>query len=427
MLRAATTGGVTIYPIDPTGLTPDHISLESLGSLTALAEATGGFALFNSNSFEETFERIVLENSVYYTLGFDSAYDREDGRYVRVEVAVGRPGLTVHARDGYMAPSRGERRAGRGLRTDDSAVARAIASPMATSGVALRAFAASYRGPARRALVDLVVDIGAATLDLIERAGRLTGELDLRYVVTADRDKSYPVSRHTTRLDLGRDERPGTLRVMSQFELPAGRYQIRVAAGTGRTAGSVIYDLEVPDFGNGPLAMSGVSVMTATPGGMPVFRTEPGTGAWELRRCRPPGCPPGMSLPQRPLREWRPGTGAHEIWRAAPPTTGRAFAPDETLVLFAEVYDNRRPSGNSPLPPIRVETALLDATGQTVRHISDVRPARTRGDAHAFNVRLPLHGLPPGLYTIRMETLVEPDAVAVVRRTVPVVVEAPAE
>ena len=47
---------------------------------------------------------MVRENSTYYILGFNSGYEKRDGRYVRLEVRVNRPGLTVKSRDGYVAP-----------------------------------------------------------------------------------------------------------------------------------------------------------------------------------------------------------------------------------------------------------------------------------------------------------------------------------
>ena len=61
------------------------------------------------------------------------------------------------------------------------------------------------------------------------------------------------------------------MRVVSEFELPHGRYQLRIAAGSPPRAGSVVYDLEVPDFGNG-LQMSGVSITTATAADVATFR-----------------------------------------------------------------------------------------------------------------------------------------------------------
>ena len=50
------------------------------------------------------------------------------------------------------------------------------------------------------------------------------------------------------------------VRLLNRIDLPPGRYQLRVAArDTGRRrVGSVIYDLEVPDFYKLPFSMSGL-------------------------------------------------------------------------------------------------------------------------------------------------------------------------
>ena len=108
-ITAATRNNVVIYPIDPRGLSEDgglaesetgpstdpdarlgasFARLEARQSLTALAAATGGFALSNSNSFENAFDRIVQENSTYYVLGFSSTNERRDGRYRKLDVRV---------------------------------------------------------------------------------------------------------------------------------------------------------------------------------------------------------------------------------------------------------------------------------------------------------------------------------------------------
>jgi VWFA-related protein len=147
---AATRGNVSIYPIDPRGLLAtgdDQLggrlggfdagcstsppTLAEISEFRAMAEATGGVALVNSNSFDQTFERIVRENSSYYVLGFTSSNERRDGRYRRVQVRVTRPGLQVrspHPRrlrraDGTDAPPIAQRHA------DARACGRRIARP----------------------------------------------------------------------------------------------------------------------------------------------------------------------------------------------------------------------------------------------------------------------------------------------------------
>lgn len=73
----------------------------SVDGLYNLAVRTGGFALINRNEFSRGFERIVEANSRYYVLGYASSYTRRDRVYRELDVKVKRPGLKVHARNGY--------------------------------------------------------------------------------------------------------------------------------------------------------------------------------------------------------------------------------------------------------------------------------------------------------------------------------------
>ena len=54
----------------------------------------------------------------------------------------------------------------------------------------------------------------------------------------------------------------GAMRVITQLKLPAGRYQIRASAGGAAAAGSVVYDLYVPDFMD-DFSLSGVALTSA--------------------------------------------------------------------------------------------------------------------------------------------------------------------
>jgi len=129
MLAAATRANVAIYAVDPRGLGaefeglaaiqsfPDDTTLGlgmssifnevrlSQDSMRVMGEETGGFAVVNRNDFADAFQRIVQDNSSYYVMGYYSTNDRRDGRFRKIEVRLaGKPGLTVRARKGYVAP-----------------------------------------------------------------------------------------------------------------------------------------------------------------------------------------------------------------------------------------------------------------------------------------------------------------------------------
>ena len=116
-LSFATRNNIAIYPIDPRGLTTgitgesedgstvaSQASLDDRIGLGGLAAVTGGFSLVGSNNYSQAFERLVRENSTYYLIGFNSGLDKRDGRYVRLEVRVKRPGLQVRSTEGYVQP-----------------------------------------------------------------------------------------------------------------------------------------------------------------------------------------------------------------------------------------------------------------------------------------------------------------------------------
>ena len=123
-ITAASRANVSIYSIDPRGLTnmgdtsmeinyvPENpnLRLDSAGlqdelrlsqdSLRVLAEQTGGLAFVNSNDLGGAFDRVVRDNSSYYMLGYYPTNERRDNRFRRIEVRMNKPGLQVRARKG---------------------------------------------------------------------------------------------------------------------------------------------------------------------------------------------------------------------------------------------------------------------------------------------------------------------------------------
>ena len=66
-----------------------------------LAIDTGGLTIFNHNNIGHALETIAADANVYYVLGYQPA--TYDGKYRRIDVRAKRPGLSVRARNGYLA------------------------------------------------------------------------------------------------------------------------------------------------------------------------------------------------------------------------------------------------------------------------------------------------------------------------------------
>jgi VWFA-related protein len=396
-IAAATRGNVSIYALDPRGLAnADADLIEVAGtvgdagsrsiqnelrlsqdSLRVLADSTGGFAAVNQNDLNGAFDRIVNENSSYYMLGFYSNNDRRNGRFRKLEVRVKRQGLRVRNRSGYYE-ARGRAPSQPKESTSPNALAPAIAdalgSPLPMAGVPIKVFAAPFKGTAPNAAVALVIEIDVRDLNFVEGNGTFNEQVEVAFTSTNNQGKVFPGERQTATLTLKPDTYERTkargLRVLSQANLPPGRYQVRVVAGNkSGKAGSVVYDLEVPDFTKAPLVMSGVALTAASAGQAPTIK------------------------PKDPLGDFLPG----------PPTAAREFERGDLLVLFAEFYENVR---NAPAHQLDFRAELRAEGGRVVQAVTDERSSTelqgTNG-GYGFQARLPLDSVEPGLYVIHVE------------------------
>jgi VWFA-related protein len=368
-MTAATRGNIAIYPIHPGGVGTS--GLDATMELRSIAAATGGFAVVNSNEFDAGFTRLVAENSVYYMLGFNSSQEKDDGLYVPVEVRVKRPGLRVHAREGYIAPFKGRDTVTRPDRR--GGVETALASPVPMPGVPIRASAAPFRGKGKTAAIAVALEMEAAALGLEEAAnGALRGPVEVRLVATDVSAKVLPQSRHVgtitipanSRADVERDG----LQVLTKTELKPGRYQLRVAVGSQQRGGSVLLDLDVPDFSRKELSMSGLV----------------------LRR---PDNPQGIFLPE--------GDPLQALGRRGP-TTARAFRTSDIVTAYAEIYAD---AGARP-HTIDVTSTLRSEAGDVIPVASATMSSeglKKTGNMLRVEPQLPLRDLQPGRYVFSLE------------------------
>jgi VWFA-related protein len=385
-ITAATRSNVTIYSIDPRGLSVDGglgesetaptiaTDIDHRMNMAALARVTGGFALTNTSGFDQAFARIVSENSSYYVLGYSSTNDRRDGRYRRLEVRVKRPGLQVRARGGYLAPMGRERLPVEPpARTPlNAAVTNAVRSPVATPGLPLRVFAAPYKSAQGEASIALALEMDGSAFNLVERNGLMVGGIEVSYLATDGQNKIHPGEFHIADLSLKPDAyerlRQNGLRVLSEMRLPRGRFQIRVAVGdrSGKS-GSVVYDVEVPDFERAPLTMSGVSLTSKALSDVTTMR------------------------PKDPLKGVLPG----------PITAAREFPRGDVVTLFTEVYENAAKATHA----IELTAELRAEGGRASGRVSEQRSStelQGKSGGYGFTPSLSLD-VAPGRYVIHVE------------------------
>jgi len=416
VIAAATRSNVSIYSIDPRGLTsladesinvsggfPDdpslNLSLQSFqdslrisqDSLRSLSEETGGFAAVNQNDFSSAFQRVVQDNSSYYVLGYYPKNERRDGRFRRIEVKVKPPGLEVRSRRGYTAP-RGKAPAQKAVPNDQTSapVRELLDSPLPLNGIKLRAVAMPFKGSPPNASVALVIEADGHSFNFAEKDGKLLNDFEVSTLAIDSNGKIRGGDRSLVNFALKPENRTRFaetgVRVGTRIALPPGRYQIRVAAresGSGHL-GSLTYDLDVPDLTDDPLTISGIAVASAS--GM---RTATAKADEELKAVLP-----------------------------APAVAAREFPRGDELAIFAEVYDNEVKTPHV----VDITTRVVSEDGRDVFKTSEERQStelqgKPGGYGHA--TRIQTKEFAPGVYLLTVEARSRQGKSEPVGRTIP--------
>ena len=264
-IAAATRSNVSIYTVDPRGLTAlgdDTIGSATFGadqgasnggsrsfdrpgisslmselrlsqdSLRTLSDETGGFAAINANDFTTAFERIVRDNSGYYVLAYYPPSDKRDGKFHKIEVRVTRPGLDRAARPGYVSP-RGIVRLPNRRTKGRRRTARGAEQPIQVSGLTMHVFAAPFKGTAPN--LGCLFGVELRGRDLSRRRGTGRAHVSRGRCRRQDSGKQDDVLRSTcARRHSPAFKPPASASSTGWFA--AGRYQMRLAARDPRRA-----------------------------------------------------------------------------------------------------------------------------------------------------------------------------------------------
>jgi VWFA-related protein len=403
LVAAATRANVNVYTVDPRGVTSgleDAIEIGSLptdgsigttdlmnelrleqDSLRVVAEETGGFAVLNQNDFRTGFSRILDDNSSYYVLGYYPTNDKRDGRFRNVDVKVLKPGLKVRARRGYAAPVPAKKKESPSKSSPEAkatpVLRDALESPIAISGLTISAFAAPFKGAGANDAIAMAIEVDGSGLNFTKRPdGLFADDLEIALFAADGDGKIKDGARDVISLSLKQQTydvvRQAAFRVIRRIQVPPGKYQLRIGAresGAGRL-GTVIYDLDAPDFTKGNVTMSGIALASASGSRIPTASPDPSVN--EFKDVLP-----------------------------APPSASRDFPRQDTLAVFAEVYDN---VGKTP-HRVEITASVLADDGKVVHTTSDQRKSEELQGAtggYGYTTRIPLANLAPGRYVLRL-------------------------
>lgn len=403
VIAAGTRANVNFYAVDPRGLTSgmeDSIEIQSFAddnsigpnnlqdelrlqhdSMRAISEQTGGFALLNSNDYRDGYARIQRENSNYYVLGYYPTNEKRDGKFRNISVKILKPGLSVRARSGYVAP-KGKTEAPKlaGGAATSPELRDALSSPIPISGLTLSAFAAPFKGAGQNDAIALAIEIDGSKLTFAQSPeGLFLNDLEVSlFASDSVSGKIKDGGRDVIGLKLRPQTRDllvnnGSFRIIRRLQVPPGRYQLRIGARekNGGLTGTVVTELDAPDFSKTPLSMSGIALTSIAASHVPTASPDPSVN--EFKDVLP-----------------------------APPTAMREFVQADTLTLFTEVYDNAVSTPHR----VAITASVLADDGKVVFTTSDERKSdELQGSTggYGYKTQVPLSGIAPGRYVLRVE------------------------
>ncbi len=403
MMDALRRANIAAYSIDPRGkVTTQTMAAECHGPLSGLpdpclgenssvppdwaswvrvaqrgiqltAEASGGFAIVNSDDFTGGIDRIVRDLDQYYVLGFTPS-DSKGNSYRPISVQVrGRPELTLRYRTGYVgnvkapAPKNDdplhELAAGAMPGTELPLRLGAMPRPVVAGDPNSIVVRGERPKDPKSSRVSIALEVSVPRTAVTRVDGTLSDAY--KYTVFAVNLKTKKIqAQFTNTAQLSSERMPKeavgetiAFLIPAELMLPPGAYQLRASVTSTRLekGGSVYLALDVPNFTSAPLAISGLVVGPYGSPRVPVAETP-------------------VRLP-------------------FVPSVDREFFSTDTLRVYFEIA-SKRP--NATLP---VKLEILAGDGKVVKSAS---PSLTPVDLGKLDIQVPLTGLPAGAYILRV-------------------------
>jgi VWFA-related protein len=396
MMESLRRSNVTTYAIDPRGhVSPQDLATEAFpgppgladdpatggfrwnnpirqaqDGLAIMAEATGGFAVTDTDDFTSGIERVIEDLDHYYLLGF---YPNDPGGkgYRPLDVSVrGHPEWTIRFRKGY-------RPGGPPAPPVNSDPLAALASGvLPRTDLALRLFATAFPGDRKTAHVTAAIEVTAPTQTLLGSDGKLHDEVSYGIIVVDDKKaKVASQARRAARIVLKprvpvvrepASEMPGQVayQIPVALDLHPGQYQLRASVTSAKLArgGSVYLTLQVPEPSREPIAIAGVLLGYADGERVPVADV--------------------------PRDRFRRGVGG-----PLAPSLDRTFAAADTIRLYFEVVRK------NAARPLTAKIDIVDDRDDVRAWVDRPVPA---GDPGRVDVKLPLSTLSAGAYRLRL-------------------------
>lgn len=458
---AATRAGVVIYSLDVRGLMamPETMDASSSGffgtgalagaryriesssmeaerdGMNALAEDTGGKAIFNNNDLNLGLQKILDDTESYYLLAFEPTVSYRDGRFRKLEIKIpNRPELKVRTRKGYFAPDdkaaeKAERDAAKAIEKDKkkspeklAAEANSAAEKQIVAGlgslfqrreVPVETAVTFLNSPKDGIQADIIAHFEATTLRFQQNGDRRQAKVDLIGVIYREDGKSEQSFSETIALNL----RPSTFELtakngityVKRLTIKPGFYQLRFVARDegGAQIGTASNWFEIPDLNKKQLTLSSVF--------FPMNQSDNPNNDPSQANSKSENQSSGR--PAVVYRRFKSGSTFDFMVFAYNALANDKGATD--LAIQTQVYSGNKLIVATPLKNFSADGQQLgQAAGQPAQHA----PSPQGQNGLAYLARFSLNEFPPGEYELRL-LVVDRNAKSSAKRTINFTVE----
>ena len=376
MERSTSLANLTIHTVDPVGLESEANSplggakiamLERQDDLKALADMTGGRSVMHTGAPEEHLPDLFAESHAYYLLAFAPVDRVANGKYHKIEVKVNRPGVSVRTRSGYYGGETHVAGNKPSVVTPETVSALEGVLPrndVPLSVVAIPVATAEKLDPTVAVVVGVRHGVGKNQSDKADPIRVLAAAFDRNGRSVQSQQQTVGITLPPAAAD------DVSYEVLSRLPLKPGRYELRVAIdAAGATSGSVYTYVDVPDFADHPVSLSGVVLSV-----MPPWPTAPARGFPDLF----------------PIV----------------PTTRRDFARTDRVSAFVRVYQKVKEAAQRA----GVRAEIVDVNGRVVTSDTVTLEAEQFAKSHSaeYRIRIPADRLTAGEYLLTLQASMGP-------------------
>jgi hypothetical protein len=349
--------------------------------LYELAAGTGGFVIVNTNDLLGGLRKIANEQNEYYVLGYTPPASGEGSCHV-LKVKIDRGGTIVRSRSGYCNVRPTDLLAGKPVEKQLETAAND--SNAGTIGASMRA--PYFYTASNAARVNLAIEIPSNAIKFEKQKGKEHAEINVLGI--AYKPDGSVAARFSDNAEFdfdGKDEvkefykKP--YQYQNQFEIGAGRYELKVAFTSGGASfGRLQMPLIVDTYSASQFSMSAVALSKEL---RPLSQESASLDA-ALIEDRTPLVAQGMEIV---------------------PAGDARFKHNEPAIFYAEVYDPRL-AGTDP-PKLGVQMLVVDMKSREKKvQTGGPLPAPAAGTPVVpFGLKLPVDKLPPGHYELQIRAV----------------------